>query len=278
MSEFLSLHDAVAGLVRPGDTVALEGFTHLIPFAAGHEVIRQGIGELTLIRMTPDLLYDQMIGCGLAKRLVFSWGGNPGVGSLHRLRDAVERGWPRPIELEEHSHAAMAHAYAAGAANMPAAFFRGYVGSDLAAVNPNVRFIDCPFTGERLAAVPAHRPDVAIVHAQKADREGNVLLEGIVGVQKEAVLAARHAIVTVEEIVDDLGTAGTNAVVLPSWSVAAIALAPGGARPSYAHGYYARDNAFYTAWDAISRDRDAFRRWIDANVMNAPSGVTACAP
>ncbi len=275
MSEFLSLHDAVAGLVRPGDTVALEGFTHLIPFAAGHEVIRQGIGELTLIRMTPDLLYDQMIGCGLAKRLVFSWGGNPGVGSLHRLRDAVERGWPRPIELEEHSHAAMAHAYAAGAANMPAAFFRGYVGSDLAAVNPNIRFIDCPFTGERLAAVPAHRPDVAIVHAQKADREGNVLLEGIVGVQKEAVLAARRSLVTVEEVVDALPRTSPNAVVLPSWTVTAIAVAPGGARPSYAHGYYARDNAFYVAWDAISRDRGTFQAWIAEHVLSRSAEVAS---
>ncbi len=275
MSELLSLHDAVAGLVRPGDTVALEGFTHLIPFAAGHEVIRQGIGELTLIRMTPDLLYDQMIGCGLAKRLVFSWGGNPGVGSLHRLRDAVERGWPRPIELEEHSHSAMAHAYAAGAANMPAAFFRGYVGSDLAAVNPNVRFIDCPFTGERLAAVPAHRPDVAIVHAQKADREGNVLLEGIVGVQKEAVLAARRSLVTVEEVVDALPRTSPNAVVLPSWTVTAIAVAPGGAKPSYAHGYYARDNAFYVEWDAISRDRGAFQAWIAEHVLSRSAEVAS---
>jgi glutaconate CoA-transferase, subunit A len=275
MSELLSLHDAVAGLVRPGDTVALEGFTHLIPFAAGHEVIRQGIGELTLIRMTPDLLYDQMIGCGLAKRLVFSWGGNPGVGSLHRLRDAVERGWPRPIELEEHSHAAMAHAYAAGAANMPAAFFRGYIGSDLAAVNPNVRFIDCPFTGERLAAVPAHRPDVAIVHAQKADREGNVLLEGIVGVQKEAVLAARQSLVTVEEVVDALPRTSPNAVVLPSWTVTAIAVAPGGAKPSYAHGYYARDNAFYVEWDAISRDRVAFQAWIAEHVLSRSAEVAS---
>ena len=275
MSELLSLHDAVAALVRPGDTVALEGFTHLIPFAAGHEVIRQGIGELTLIRMTPDLLYDQMIGCGLAKRLVFSWGGNPGVGSLHRLRDAVERGWPRPIELEEHSHSAMAHAYAAGAANMPAAFFRGYVGSDLAAVNPNVRFIDCPFTGERLAAIPAHRPDVAIVHAQKADREGNVLLEGIVGVQKEAVLAARRSLVTVEEIVDTLPRRSPNAVVLPSWTVTAIAVAPGGAKPSYAHGYYARDNAFYVEWDAISRDRGAFQAWIAGHVLSRSAEVAS---
>ena len=275
MSEILSLHDAVARLVRPGDTVALEGFTHLIPFAAGHEVIRQGIGELTLIRMTPDLLYDQMIGCGLAKRLVFSWGGNPGVGSLHRLRDAVERGWPRPIELDEHSHAAMANAYAAGAANMPAAFFRGYVGSDLAAVNPNVRFIDCPFTGERLAAVPAHRPDVAIIHAQKADRAGNVLLEGIVGVQKEAVLAATRSLVTVEELVDALPRTSPNAIVLPSWTVTAIAVVPGGAKPSYAHGYYSRDNAFYVAWDAISRDREAFQAWIAEHVLSRPAEVAS---
>jgi glutaconate CoA-transferase, subunit A len=275
MSELLSLHDAVAGLVRPGDTVALEGFTHLIPFAAGHEVIRQGIGDLTLIRMTPDLLYDQMIGCGLAKRLVFSWGGNPGVGSLHRLRDAVERGWPRPIELDEHSHAAMALAYAAGAANMPAAFFRGYLGSDLAAVNPNVRFIDCPFTGERLAAVPAHRPDVAIVHAQRADRAGNVLLEGIVGVQKEAVLAARRSLVTVEEVVDALPRTNPNAVVLPSWTVTAIAIVPGGAKPSYAHGYYPRDNGFYVAWDAISRDRATFQAWIDEHVLSRSAEVAS---
>jgi len=275
MSELLSLRDAVAGLVHQGDTVALEGFTHLIPFAAGHEVIRQGIGELTLIRMTPDLLYDQMIGCGLAKRLVFSWGGNPGVGSLHRLRDAVERGWPRPIELDEHSHAAMANAYAAGAANMPAAFFRGYVGSDLAAVNPNVRFIDCPFTGERLAAVPAHRPDVAIIHAQKADRAGNVLLEGIVGVQKEAVLAATRSLVTVEELVDALPRTSPNAIVLPSWTVTAIAVVPGGAKPSYAHGYYSRDNAFYVAWDAISRDRETFQAWIAEHVLSRPAGVAS---
>jgi glutaconate CoA-transferase subunit A len=273
MSEILSLRDAVAGLVRPGDTVALEGFTHLIPFAAGHEVIRQGIGELTLVRMTPDLLYDQMIGSGLARRLVFSWGGNPGVGSLHRLRDAVERGWPRPIEIEEHSHAAMAHAYAAGAANMPAAFFRGYVGSDLATVNPNIRFVDCPFTGERLAAVPALRPDVAIVHAQKADRDGNVLLEGIVGVQKEAILAATRSLVTVEEVVDALPRTSLNAVVLPSWTITAIAVAPGGARPSYAHGYYDRDNAFYLEWDAISRDRAAFQAWMAAHVLRQSAEV-----
>src|SRR6476620_9275185 len=181
MASLLSLTEAVAGLVRDGDAVALEGFTHLIPFAAGHEVLRQGRRDLELIRMTPDILYDQMVGAGAARRLVFSYAGNPGVGSLHRLRDAVEHGWPRPIEIEEHTHAAMAHAYAAGAAGMPSAFFLGYRGSDLSRVNPNVRFVPCPFTGERLACVPALRPDVAIIHAQKADRHGNIQIEGIVG-------------------------------------------------------------------------------------------------
>src|SRR5690348_15355129 len=223
MAEIVSLAEAVEGAIHDGDAVAMEGFTHLIPFAAGHEVIRQRRRDLTLIRMTPDLLYDQLIGAGCASKLIFSWGGNPGVGSLHRLRDAVEKGWPKPLAIEEHSHAAMAHAYAAGAAGMPAAFFKGYRGSDLPSVNPRIKFIECPFTGESLAAVPALRPDVAIVHAQKADRASNVLFEGIVGVQKEAVLASSRAIVTVEEIVDRFGT-GPNAVILPSWTVAAIAV------------------------------------------------------
>lgn len=266
MSAFLTLKDAVSTLVRSGDRVALEGFTHLIPFAAGHEIIRQRLTDLTLIRMTPDLVYDQMIGSGCAKKLIFSWGGNPGVGSLHRLRDAVERQWPVPLEIEEHSHSAMAHAYAAGAAGMPAAFFRGYRGSDLAKVNPNIRFIECPFTGESLASVPAIRPDVGIVHAQKADRDGNVLVEGIVGVQKEVVLASTRVLVTVEDVVDRVAEGGSNAVILPSWTIDAIAVVPGGARPSYAHGYYQRDNAFYVAWDAISRDRGTFQRWIDEHV------------
>jgi glutaconate CoA-transferase subunit A len=267
MSELTTLSDAISRFVRSGDTVALEGFTHLIPFAAGHEIIRQRLADLTLIRMTPDILYDQMIGSGCARRLVFSWGGNPGVGSLHRFRDAVERGWPRPLEIEEHSHSAMAHAYAAGAAGMPCAIFRGYRGSDLPKVNSNIKFITCPFTGEALAAVPAHRPDVTIIHAQKADRAGNVLVEGIIGVQKEAVLAAQKTIVTVEEIVDRFEGLGPNAVILPSWTIHAIAPVPGGAHPSYAHGYYARDNAFYVAWDAISRDRDIFERWIRDHVI-----------
>jgi glutaconate CoA-transferase subunit A len=265
--EFLDLRDAVARFVHDGDSVALEGFTHLIPFAAAHEILRQGRKDLTLIRMTPDLIYDQMIGMGAARRLIFSWGGNPGVGSLHRLRDAVEKDWPQPLEIVEHSHAAMANAYEAGAAGLPCAIFRGYRGSDLPSVNPHIQFITCPFTGEELACIPALRPDVTIVHAQKADREGNVLLEGIVGVQKEAALAARHAVVTVEEIVEDFGPRSANAIILPSWSIHAAVLAPGGAWPSYAHGNYPRDNAFYMAWDEIARERESFRAWMEENVL-----------
>jgi glutaconate CoA-transferase subunit A len=266
MALFQNLAEAVAANVRDGDCVALEGFTHLIPFAAGHEIIRQRRRRLTLIRMTPDLLYDQMIGAGCAAKLIFSWGGNPGVGSLHRFRDAVERGWPGPLEIEEHSHAAMANAWAAGASGLPFAVFRGYIGVDLPGVNANIRFIDCPFTGEKLAAVPALRPDVGIIHAQKADRAGNVLIEGIAGVQKEVVLASKRSIATVEEIVEDFGERSPNAMILPSWTITAVVLAPGGARPSYAHGYYSRDNSFYLKWDEISRDRETFAAWIRENV------------
>ncbi|MBS3940826.1 MAG: CoA transferase subunit A [Actinobacteria bacterium] len=274
MAEFVSLRDAVARYVHDGDTVAMEGFTHLIPFAAAHEIIRQRRRNLTLIRMTPDLVYDQLIGAGCARKLVFSWGGNPGVGSLHRLRDAVERGWPAPLELEEHSHAAMAAAYHAGAAGLPFATLRGYAGSDLRRVNPNIASVTCPFTGEVLAAVPAHRPDVGIVHAQRADRAGNVLVEGIVGVQKETVLASTRSIVTVEEIVDDLAAPSPNSVVLPAWAIDAVAVAPRGATPSYAHGYYERDNAFYIAWDEISRDREQFEAWLGEHVLSAgPTGA-----
>jgi glutaconate CoA-transferase subunit A len=277
MTEFLSLHDAIAAYVPDASTLALEGFTHLIPFAAGHEIVRQRKRELTLVRMTPDLVYDQLIGMGCARKLVFSWGGNPGVGSLHRLRDAVEHAWPRPLELEEHSHAAMAAAYAAGAAGLPCAILRAYAGSDLVEQNANIRSVECPFTGERLAAVPALRPDVAIVHAQRADRQGNVLIEGITGVQKEVVLAAGNAIVTVEEIVADLRAPSPNSTVLPHWTIAAVVVAPGGARPSYAHGYYARDNAFYIAWDAISRDREQFTRWMREHVLEVSAPVEAVA-
>jgi glutaconate CoA-transferase subunit A len=275
MPRFLSLAEAVEDCVRDGDTVAMEGFTHLIPYAAGHEVIRQQRRRLSLIKMTPDLLYDQLIGMGCADKLVFSWGGNPGVGSLHRLRDAVENGWPHPLAIEEHSHAAMANAYEAGAAGLPCAIFRGYIGVDLPKVNPRIKHINCPFTGEQLAAVPAHRPDVAIVHALKADRDGNVLLEGIVGVQKEVVLASKRSIVTVEEIVDDFGPRSFNAVILPGWTVGAIVKVPGGAYPSYAQGYYKRDNAFYISWDKIARERETFLAWMKANVLEQGPDVFA---
>jgi glutaconate CoA-transferase subunit A len=259
-----TLSEAIAELVHDGDTIALEGFTHLIPVAAGQEIIRQGRRDLTLVRMTPDIVYDQMIGAGCARKLVFSWGGNPGVGSLHRFRDAVENGWPAPLAYDEHSHAGMAAAWAAGAANLPFGVLRGYTGTDLAARAPIAQVV-CPFTGESLTAVPAHRPDVGVVHAQQADRAGNVQLWGIVGVQKEVVLASRRSLVTVEEIVDELEPR-PGSVFLPSWVVDAVVEAPRGALPSYAHGYYERDNDFYVAWDAISRDRDTFTAWIDEHV------------
>ncbi len=275
MAEVLDLAAAVEANVRDGDVVAMEGFTHLIPFAAAHEVIRQKKKHLTLVRMTPDLIYDQLIGMGAADKLVFSWVGNPGVGSLHRFRDAYENAWPTPLALEEHSHAALANAYDAGAAGLPFAVFRGYRGAELAEINPNIKEITCPFTGEKLAAVPAIKLDVAIVHAQKADRQGNVMFEGIVGVQKQAVLSAKRSIVTVEEIIDEFGPHSPNAVILPDWTVGAIVKVRGGAHPSYAHGYYERDNAFYKAWDPISRDRDSFRAWIDEHVMRKGPDVFA---
>jgi glutaconate CoA-transferase, subunit A len=267
MIRFATLAEAVDSFVHDGMCLALEGFTHLIPFAAGHEIIRQNKRNLSVIRMTPDLIYDQMIGAGCIRKLTFSWGGNPGVGSLHRLRDAVENDWPHPLALEERSHSDLANAYVAGASNLPFAVLRGYIGSDLARFNPNIRFITCPFTGEKLAATPAVRPDVTLIHAQKADRKGNVLLWGILGVQKEAVLAAKHAIVTVEEIVDELN-APPNACVLPAWVLDAVCLVPRGASPSYAHGYYRRDNIFYRQWDEISRDRDRFQSWIQRHILD----------
>lgn len=268
MPRFLPLDEAVAENLNDGDVVAFEGFTHLIPHAAAHEAIRQRFVDLTLVRMTPDVIYDQMIGMGMTKKLIFSYAGNPGVGLLRRLRDAIENGWPNRPEIEEHSHAAMANAYEAGAAGLPCAVFRGYRGAGLKDVNPNIRAMNCPFTGEELAVVPAIRPDVTFIHAQKADRKGNVLIEGIIGIQKEAALAARRAVVTVEEVVDSLH-AHPNATVLPNWTVSAISVAPGGAHPSYAHGYYDRDNATYLEWDKIAADRDLFAKWMVANVLEA---------
>lgn len=264
MADVMTLREAVALQIHDGDTVAMEGFTHLIPFAAGHEVIRQGKRDLTLVRMTPDVIYDQLIGTGVARKLIFSWGGNPGVGSLHRFRDAVEHGIPQPIEIEEHSHAGMATRYVAGASGLPFGTLRGYVGTDLPKHTTTIAPITCPFTGEQLTAVPALRPDVGVIHAQQADRHGNVGMWGIQGVQKEVVLASQRNIVTVEEIVDELDPRVT--VTLPSWVVSTIAVVPRGAHPSYAHGYYDRDNAFYRAWDDISRSQESFDAWIDRHV------------
>jgi glutaconate CoA-transferase subunit A len=268
VAEIVSLATAVERTIHDGDTVAMEGFTHLIPHAAGREVIRQRRRDLTLVRMTPDVIYDQLIGAGCARKLVFSWGGNPGVGSLHRFRDAIENSWPVPLDIEEHSHAGMANRYAAGAAGLPFAVLRGYRGTGLAGLAENISEITCPFTGEQLTAVAALNPDVAVIHAQRADRAGNVQLWGITGVQKEAVLAARRSVATVEEIVDELDPR-PGAAVLPAWTVSYVAEAPGGAHPSYALDYSVRDNDFYVAWDAISRDRETFTSWLEAEVYGA---------
>jgi glutaconate CoA-transferase, subunit A len=262
MAAIVSLAEAVGELVHDGDAVALEGFSHLVPFAAGHELIRQGRRDLTLVRMVPDIIADQLIGSGCLKRLVFSWAGNPGIGSLHRFRDAVEHAWPVPLEIDEHTHASLAARYVAGAAGLPFGVLRAYAGTDLAGrATAHLRFVDDPFTGERVAAVAAIRPDVAVIHAQRADRQGNVQLWGVLGVQKEAVLAAGRSLVTVEELIDEL-TPRPGAIVLPAWSVSLVAVVPGGAAPSYTLGYATRDDAFYADWDAISRDRDAFRGWM----------------
>jgi glutaconate CoA-transferase subunit A len=266
VAEIVNLREAVGELVGEGDSVALEGFTHLIPSAAAHEIIRQRKRHLTLIRMTPDLIYDQMIGMGCADKLIFSWGGNPGVGSLHRFRDAIENGWPRPLEIEEHSHAGMANRYVAGASSLPFAVLRGYVGTDLPEVTETIAPVRCPFTGEQLMAVPALNPDVTIIHAQQADRKGNVAIWGITGIQKEAALAAERVIVTVEEVVEKFEPKPFQ-IVLPSVAVDAVCAVPGGAYPSYAHGYYPRDNTFYEEWDGISREREKFLQWMERHVL-----------
>jgi glutaconate CoA-transferase subunit A len=268
--EVLPLAEAIATHVRDGQSIALEGFTHLIPFAAGHEIIRQQRRKLRLIRMTPDLIYDQLIGMGCAERLTFSWGGNPGVGSLHRLRDAVERQWPLPLALSEFTHAQMAVAYQAGASGLPCGLLRHYAGTEVRRVPAaSVRTVRCPFTDAALAAVPAINPDVTILHAQQIDAEGNVLIRGIIGAAKEAAMAARCVLVTVEERVESL-RADMNAVVLPSWIITAASIVPGGAYPSYAQGYYPRDNAFYRAWDEIARDRGEFLAWMRRHVLEVP--------
>ena len=275
MAEFLALYDAVQRNLHDGDIVAFEGFTHLIPHAAAHEAIRQGIGNLTLLRMTPDVVYDQLIGMGRARKVVFSYAGNPGVGLLRRMRDAIENDYPRAIETVEQSHSAMAQAYEAGASGLPCAIFRGYKGADLPRVNPEIRTVTCPFTGEQLAAIPSHRPDVTFIHAQKASAAGDVLIEGIIGVQKEAALAARRVVVTVEEVVPSFKGLHPNLTILPHWTIDAISVVPGGAHPSYAHGYYARDNAAYLDWDKVSADRGLFESWMKANVLEVGPEVFA---
>jgi glutaconate CoA-transferase, subunit A len=266
-SKVATMRDAVAELVRDGDTVAIEGFTHLICFAAGHEIIRQRKRDLTLARMTPDVVYDQMVGAGVAKKLIFSWLGNPGVGSLHAVRRRIEDHDPAPLEIEEYSHFGMVCRYVAGASNLPFFPIRSYYESDIPEVNPRIVPMTSPYEdATEVYVVPPLRPDVTIVHAQRADRAGNVQLWGITGVQKEAVLAARRSLVTVEEVVDELDPR-PGAIVLPSWVVTAVAEVPGGAAPSYAHGYSVRDNAAYAAWDGISRDRETFLAWMREHVL-----------
>jgi glutaconate CoA-transferase, subunit A len=260
------MRDAVAALVRDGDTVVIEGFTHLICFAAGHEIIRQRRRELTLCRLTPDLIYDQMIAAGCARKLVFSWAGNPGAGSLHAFRRAVEGKRP-PLELEEYSHFGMVGRLSAGAARLPFWPMRNYMGTDLPAANPRIASVECPYTGERLATVPALNPDVTIVHAQRADADGNTQIWGLLGVQKEAAFASRRVIVVVEELVDQrVIRADPNRTLIPGIAVDAVVVEPWGAHPSYAQGYYDRDNAFYVGWEPISRDPAALATYLDEYV------------
>lgn len=261
------MKDAIAAHVHDGDTVVIEGFTHLICFAAGHEIIRQRRRNLTLARLTPDLIYDQMIAAGCARKLIFSWAGNPGVGSLHAFRRAVEGKGP-PLELEEYSHFGMVARFLAGAARLPFWPLRDYAGTDLPKANPLIRTVACPYTQELLATVPALNPDVTIVHAQRADAQGNTQIWGLVGVQKEAAFASTRVIVVVEELVDTaVIRADPNRTVIPGIVVAAVVVEPWGAHPSYAQGYYDRDNAFYVAWEAISRDEGKLAAWLDRFVF-----------
>lgn len=272
-SKVLSMRDAVSRFVRDGDTVVIEGFTHLICFAAGHEIIRQGRRELTLARLTPDLIYDQLIAAGCARKLVFSWAGNPGVGSLHAFRRAVERkdASPPGLEIEEYSHFGMVARFSAGAARLPFWPLRNYGGTDLPRANPRIRTVQCPYTGETLAAVPALNPDVTIVHAQRADAAGNTQMWGLVGVQKEAAFASTRVIVVVEELVDEaVIRSDPNRTVIPGMIVNAVVVEPWGAHPSYAQGYYDRDNDFYVAWEGISRDPDKVARYLDEFVHDVP--------
>jgi glutaconate CoA-transferase subunit A len=281
-----TLHDAIAALVHDGDTIVIEGFTHLICFAAGHEIIRQRRRDLTLCRLTPDLIYDQMIAAGCARKLVFSWAGNPGAGSLHAFRRAVEgavdgAGTGPRIEIEEYSHFGMVARLCAGAAGLPFWPLRDFAGTDLPKANPRIASVTCPYTGERLATVPALNPDVTIIHAQRADAEGNTQIWGLLGVQREAALAARRVIVVVEELVDAaVIRADPNRTVLPGFAVDAVVVEPWGAHPSYAQGYYDRDNAFYIGWEAISRDPRRLEEYLETYVYGVAdrAGYLAAQP
>lgn len=261
--KLVDMRSAIAAYVQDGMTLAIEGFTAFICFAAAHEIIRQGRRDLTLARMTPDLIYDQMVAAGVAKKLIFSYLGNPGVGSLHCIRRAVERSIPHELELEEYSHFGMVGRYIAGASQLPFYPLRSYSGTDLPEVNPAIRFIADPYEGTEIAVVPPLHPDVAILHAQRADRQGNTQAWGILGVQKEVAFAARKVIVVVEELVEEqVIRADPNRTLIPGLVVDAVVHVPFGAHPSYVQGYYDRDNEMYQEWDDLSRDADRVQAWL----------------
>jgi glutaconate CoA-transferase subunit A len=275
MSKLCSMREAIADAVHDGDTVVIDGFTHLICFAAGHEMIRQQRRELTVARLTPDLVYDQLIEAGCVKKLIFSWAGNPGVGSLHGLRRRSERGATAPIELEEYSHFGLLSRFLAGSSGLPFWPLDNYAGADIAAHNPNIRSVVCPYTGRTLATVPALRPDVAIVHCQRADASGSAQVWGLLGAQKEVAFSARRVIVVAEEIVPtETIRRDPNRTLVPGTIVTHVVHEPWGCHPSYVQGYYDRDNDFYVAWDEISRDPESYRAWLEEFVYGAPDRAT----
>lgn len=270
-----TMAEAVSRTVADGSTIAIEGFTAFISFAAAHEIIRQRKQDLTLVRMTPDLIYDQMIAAGVARKLIFSYLGNPGVGSLHCIRRAVEKGIPKPLEIEEYSHFGMVGRYMAGAANLPFFPLRSYQGSDMADANPKIKFVDSPYGDGPIAVVPPIKPDVAFLHAQRADSQGNTQIWGLLGMQKEVAFAAKKVVVIAEEIVDEaIIRHDPNRTLIPGLLVDAVVHEPFGAHPSYVQGYYDRDNAFYLAWDKISRGQEATEEWLSEWVYNVPDRTT----
>ena len=271
MSKVMTMKEAIARFVRDGDLLVMEGFTHLIPFAAGHEIIRQRKENLTIARLTPDLIYDQMIAAGCARKMIFSWAGNPGVGPLHAFRRAVEKGRPRPLEIEEYTHFGMVLRLTAGASRLPFLPTRNYPGTDLTRVNPAFKKVRSPYTDDELWCVPALNPDVTVVHAQRADAEGNTQVWGLYGVQKEAAFASRRVIVSVEEVVDpSVIRADPNRTLIPGRIVSAVVHEPFGAHPSYVQGAYDRDNQFYVEWDSIAREEEGLQKYLDEWVYGLP--------